>query len=600
MFRKLFNLILGFFDRCSDLLATPGKWLERQFARSLSSADALSNDRWLTRILLWLFEPFRWVLGTLDRLSGLKLGGRKVDRSLDDEEVLLRKLQRSEKINNLQQNIKRSWVSRLGQIVLFPILVIPILIYLIIRSRTGGRVFIPLMVLAMATGALAFLFLSSYGQGQMVARYEAAIARAISEDDFATAELYRRKLEQLGARTEISQYRTAIALDSGGKMEEAYAVMVSLAPESQLGFAPAHLWIAAKLLEGKLPFSQTTSVAKAMLHLKQAETDLRLESRVHYLRGMAFVSVNNISRATEELSAAAMEFPDAAYTLLELQVLQNSPDRLETARIAERHLVKARTNSINPEAEMMAQAHVQIILGSFEKVGASIREFKASLPENRQVSAITARLDLLYIRRWLDDDDSNSVQLIDDIEVKFNQAVDVLPESQFQMAQETLIKIWLNRGKERGRMLYERLIDEKDANGTVLEFFASTIAGPGNWDDARLMLERAVDLDPNNTKALNNLAHILSRYNPERMDDALELANRAVELEPNDSRFRETRGYIELQKEMWPEMIVDFEIAVNGLGERRQLLEALARAYQEIGEPSVAEKYAKAASRATE
>jgi len=593
MFRRLIGRLFSLLDWVSDLLVRPGKWLERIFYGALQSADVLSRDSWFNRIVVWIFEPVRWVFSRLDRVLSVRFARKDDASGLDDAEVVRTKLERSEKLTDIQKRLKRSWISRIGQLLIFPLVALLTLLYLILRSRTGGRILVPVFALVFAVGVLSYFLISAGVRTGMARKYEEAVVVALANKDFSTAELYRRKLEQLGGQSNVSQYRTALALNEEGKSDLAYASMLGIAPESTLGFPPAHLWLAGKLLQGDLPMSTNAAISKAMLHLKLAESFPPLADRVHYLRGMALVRVNSLGRAEEELTLAAAAFPEAAYTLLELQILNRSDAVRETARIVQRHLAAAVVDGPSQEAQMMASVHVEMALGDFDSLNRSIDNWKVRAPESDRNSERLARLNLFLVSRWLD---AGQVESVGTALAQLEQATSALTDD-LEEVRRILSKIWINRETEKGRRLYEGLLDQENANSNVIEFFASAIAGQENWESSRDFLYQAIRLDPDNSRALNNLAHILSRFYPDKMNEAFEYANHAVELEPNDARLRETRGYIAMQKKMWETVIEDYAIAINGLGNRAELLNGLADAYFATGDDYRGEMFRSSASR---
>lgn len=63
-------------------------------------------------------------------------------------------------------------------------------------------------------------------------------------------------------------------------------------------------------------------------------------------------------------------------------------------------------------------------------------------------------------------------------------------------------------------------------------------------DDARLLLERSIALNPKNVIAANNLSNILYKEKPKDYDKALQLIEGVLELEPANPIYLETRGQI--------------------------------------------------------
>jgi len=62
--------------------------------------------------------------------------------------------------------------------------------------------------------------------------------------------------------------------------------------------------------------------------------------------------------------------------------------------------------------------------------------------------------------------------------------------------------------------------------------FGIEVASRGLWREARFRFERAVEIDPDNASALNNLAVALEQQG--EFDGAREAYEKALELEPED------------------------------------------------------------------
>ena len=71
---------------------------------------------------------------------------------------------------------------------------------------------------------------------------------------------------------------------------------------------------------------------------------------------------------------------------------------------------------------------------------------------------------------------------------------------------------------------------------------------------------RAVDANPNDVVALNNLAYMLAE-NPAGMDEALKLGQRAMELAPDNALVADTLGWVLYRKGLYDSAIRYFEKA---------------------------------------
>ncbi|MCA9168250.1 MAG: hypothetical protein KDB23_11300, partial [Planctomycetales bacterium] len=109
---------------------------------------------------------------------------------------------------------------------------------------------------------------------------------------------------------------------------------------------------------------------------------------------------------------------------------------------------------------------------------------------------------------------------------------------------------------------------------------------------ARSWYSRAVEIDPKQDAAVNNLAYLTAHSDPVDLDVALQLANQAVELDPDNSHYRETRGQILILLQQWQAAIDDLTKAVNGMPTKWQIHESLSTAYAKTGNPTLAKAHA--------
>ena len=103
------------------------------------------------------------------------------------------------------------------------------------------------------------------------------------------------------------------------------------------------------------------------------------------------------------------------------------------------------------------------------------------------------------------------------------------------------------------------------------------------------LFKSAIEKDPANAKAWNNQAWILLNGPTVDLERALQAVEKSLELAPDDFRFRETRGQIFVRLSRWEEAIEDLEFAANALPGSREIHQALASAYDALGNAELAD-----------
>ncbi len=84
-------------------------------------------------------------------------------------------------------------------------------------------------------------------------------------------------------------------------------------------------------------------------------------------------------------------------------------------------------------------------------------------------------------------------------------------------------------------------------NATVVGTLALALDSSGNKADAQRAYRVAIDLDPSNAIAMNNLAFLLAEAGTD-LDDALGLARRAMEVMPASMDMTDTAGWVYLKR----------------------------------------------------
>lgn len=155
-------------------------------------------------------------------------------------------------------------------------------------------------------------------------------------------------------------------------------------------------------------------------------------------------------------------------------------------------------------------------------------------------------------------------------------------DPRFIPADFSLAQIDAHEGKwdaAAGRM--RAVLSRDDRVITAHLWLADIDSAKGNYDAAIHEYQQVVDITPNDPRALNNLAYLLTEYR-KQPDAALKLAQRAVELAPDDPNFLDTLGWILYEKSLYPSAIPYLERAA-AKGDNAALKYHLAMAYAKAG-----------------
>jgi len=122
-------------------------------------------------------------------------------------------------------------------------------------------------------------------------------------------------------------------------------------------------------------------------------------------------------------------------------------------------------------------------------------------------------------------------------------------------------------------------------NVPVLGTLALALEASGRKEEAAREYTSALDSDPNNPGALNNLALLLSESGGD-LDAALQCAQRARELQPDSPDIADTLGWVYVKKNMTDQAITILREAVKGIPGRSSPHYHLAMALNQKGDRS--------------
>jgi Tfp pilus assembly protein PilF len=97
---------------------------------------------------------------------------------------------------------------------------------------------------------------------------------------------------------------------------------------------------------------------------------------------------------------------------------------------------------------------------------------------------------------------------------------------------------------------------------TAREWLGVIALAQGDYARATALFRKVIESEPDNAKALNNLAYLLAEHG-KRPDEALKYAQRAVELNPDRPDYSDTLGWILYEKGLYPEAIQYLERAAS-------------------------------------
>lgn len=460
--------------------------------------------------------------------------------------------------------------------------------------------------LALATPAVlavvpfAFITLQGawLGQDRIAERYKVAVRDAVEAGEYTQVDLLERKLAQLGVDTRRRDYRTALALESDGKLGAAYQRMVRLGPVERPGYPSAHVWIAQRLLNGDLTEEHEPAIAEsetARYELTEVHLDRLAEleitgAGVSSLRAFVFARTGREREAEQALKPFANR--DVGAAVMRMRLLANlrdmEPARTQAKRVAEMMANLPRADRAN-EDNFLAWALAAELLKDNRQMEAALTAWHTAAPDSRRPRELLGQYR-----------QEQAVRLMKDPTASPDRAAAVLAEAtelsdSLTWANAQAVYLFSSNSRQ-ARQVLDRLRDHPDAPPLLVQSLATAAAGAGRIEASRLLFKRLVDQGTENGLVWNNYAWALIQDPNPDPEAALLAVEKALETSPKDYRFRETRGQVKIALGLWDEAVVDLEYALNGLPESQEVHRSLAVAYDALDKPTLAKIHRRQAS----
>jgi len=548
------------------LLLTPWRWLRRNRRENLEIADGRdefagateSFESYFTRLLsviARLLMPWLWFRKTPDSIEvELEAGERKGVAS-----GLLSCLRKSGffivgAFAEVCEFLGEWWYSRN--------------FIKLVWATPGALMAIPLMA--------SLILTPLYSSDNKIKHYQLALVSATEESNSAKENLCLEKLDQLGyQRLDRAEYLTAVALVKEEKFEAAYEIMKNIAPKTQAGFLPAHLWIAAAVIEGHIkvdePWETIEIHTRYLASLKKSPFVKRLQVEIH-------LHHSRIEQAVELMASIVDLFPHYHVALMHSYYQRGDVIRARKhAKRAIEFFAKEETRSDGLDNTITALGYLQWaqshnVLGEQESEYRVLTQAAVRYPSD---ALITRATDHVIDERLskITFESSDAPAIIEAI-IKANP--------NHQDTWEMLLKgVWDEN--QRAHKIVDDLRSKELLPARFVKQLGDVYFNKNDYATANHFYELACEQDPNSAFAWNNIAWILGNIEPVKIREALDAANTAIAYFP-DPQFFETRGQILMKLEKWTEAIADFQRAINGqIPNSADAHRSLAAAYDQLG-----------------
>ena len=148
--------------------------------------------------------------------------------------------------------------------------------------------------------------------------------------------------------------------------------------------------------------------------------------------------------------------------------------------------------------------------------------------------------------------------------------------------------------RDRGNLpvaisLAQKLSEDHPENDRYQFTLGALLDASGNREEAVLLMQRAISLNPRNSEALNYLGYTFAEQGI-RLEEAESLILRALALEPEDGFYLDSLGWVYFQQGRYARAIEKLERAVELTGNDPTIQEHLGDAYRRMGREAEARR----------
>ncbi len=425
--------------------------------------------------------------------------------------------------------------------------------------------------------------------------------------------------------------------------DQADTLLIQLTPLDGSGYPPAHVALARRLLSHGFG-------AQAKRHLEKA-LELRPDFvDAHALLGQFYFAVRNWKLAEQHLVQAEpaeplRAVPAEALRAWLLMLATEAQGNVEGCRLwARRAADNCRQVLKNDPKNVPARLDLAVILVKLQDHGAAMTLLRDGMEADPRPEYARA---LAQIYAWqvraLPKDKTTA-----EAAVRWNLIEKGLredPDNLILLQQLLEVTHGTDSTADQARARLQQLLAQGQASAVLHLALGLDAYAHQKLDQARVHWDRAFDLDKRMVVAANNLAWLLAhqsvaapnrasivlacgvqtsqlptRDDPENLKRALELSEYVLKQMPDQPNFRETRGQIHAQVARWKANAPDHEYALPGsivkvfgslsswqasvsdleyalplVANKGPIHLSLARGYQELGLPDLAEQHRKLA-----
>ena len=416
--------------------------------------------------------------------------------------------------------------------------------------------------------------------------YNAAGRRAVEDERYDLARLCFRRMQYLDPTDDAPALGLALLAERQEDTDTVRAIMQRLAG-GEHGNAQAHLWLARDMARDKATLSPSQA-GQIERHLRQAIAREPRHVDARRMLSRLYIARRDLKRAVETLEPISHHSPFLQVDVARLYRLlgdesQSRREAQQACRVFRERIAKVPADPLLRAGCAEALVHCREFAEATQVLLDGLRECDA-----RHTGDLRELLARTYIN-WIDsfrESQSDQVRRLQVLE----QALRVVPNDAEVVNRVKALSVKRPEDPAFAASLKEILADGRAPAAVHLVLGTSALLR-GQTEVGRHHLQLACDGNNKSPVILNNLAWALAKGDEPRLEDARELIDEAVQLDPHHIEIRETRGQILARLGQTRAAINDLEFVLSQEPNRPKVHQTLASLYEQIGDTALAESH---------
>ncbi len=412
------------------------------------------------------------------------------------------------------------------------------------------------------------------------AKSEEEVSVPISYDTKRQVEIQSKRVLTAYPGNGMAKYRLALIYALNSETERASTEMTELVSGRFGDFPQGEAWLAKSLII-KNGAGVEIPVQKLLAYLDSARKWKKNDVRLLLFYARLLEERKEITKAIFIAQQAVSANPDLILELAKLYGRTGDKEKcLKTAAEAADHFFAKTNSESNNESDRLAVADAMLLSDRPDEAVKVLTEGLQNNPNAVDIRRKLCEIQLMFYSRSIKKEDDGTFDL--DL-VLLETAADTDP---INPSISSAIAMLLRYGKRPSPKLISILksqIDLRIVSVPSLLLFGEEFYARGNFEAAKKYWEAALEKEPENFQALNNLATCLIALSPSNADRAIEMVSKANSILPNNADIFDTWGEALLAAKRSQEAINKFEMAIRINPKRVETRKKLVLAYEASG-----------------